>query len=80
MNEGIVCFLLCFGSIPAFKAPLETYCQSYVQTVQKREELEAILKLPRHLRNRIQGNDLDYLCRCRGLKDAACQRSNSTGQ
>lgn len=73
MNEGIVCFILCFGSIEA-KVPIQTYCQSYVQTVQKRDELEAILKLPRHLRNRIQGNDLDYLCRCRGLKDKACQK------
>ena len=69
------CIIFCFGmSKPT--PPVQTYCQSYVQTVQKRDELEAILKLPRHLRNRIQGNDLDYLCRCKGFKDAACQKKN----
>lgn len=77
MNEGIVCFILCFGSMQPNPA-LQTYCQSYVRTVQKKEELEAILTLPRHLRNRIQGNDLDYLCRCKGLKDVACQKKNQS--
>ena len=76
MGEGIVCFILCFGSMN-ITSPVQTYCQSYVRTVQKRDELEAILKLPRHLRNRIQGNDLHYLCRCKGLKDKACQNNKN---
>lgn len=74
MPEGIVCFLLCFGSIGGPTAPVNSYCQRYERTVRTKAEAIEIMKLPRSMRDRVQGNDLDYLCNCLGWKDAACQR------
>jgi hypothetical protein len=76
MKEGIVCFILCFGIYRGEQpGPVDSFCQTYVQTVTSRAELDAVKRLPRQLRDRIQGNDLDYLCRCLNWKDPTCQSS-----
>ena len=68
MGEGVYCFILCFGFLSgdAKAAPVDTFCQTYTRVVVNKSELDDVLKLPRKLRDRIQGNDLDYLCRCAG--------------
>jgi len=81
--DGVWCFIVCFGIAPAKVAPprpipIDTYCQTYRRIVLNKQELEDVLKMPRNLRNRIQGNDLDYLCRCQNPKNAMC--SSSTGR
>lgn len=54
--------------------PISDYCARYERTVLSRTDLEAIRAIPLpELRKRIQGNDLDYLCNCRGWKDRACR-------
>lgn len=75
MNEGVWCFIICFG-VSGQSPPVvaDTYCRSYRQTVLTQEELKQVMKLPRSVRDRIQGNDLDYLCRCKGLGIKECQR------
>lgn len=77
--EGIVCFIICFGtSQPAPVTPAtDTYCATYEQIVRSKDDLSVVKGLPKEVRNRIQGNDLDYLCNCKGLGSAAC-RSVST--
>jgi hypothetical protein len=77
--DGVWCFVFCFGVTTPLPAPtvLDSYCQSYQRVVLSTAELEQVKKLDRKLRDRIQGNDLDYLCRCKGWsqdpkKQAAC--------
>lgn len=81
---GVWCFVVCFGadSPEETSIALDTFCQTYQQVVRDTRELESILKLNRTMRNRIQGNDLEFLCRCQGWKSdpqkkAAC---TSTGR
>lgn len=71
--EGIWCFLFCFGfAQPASPKIIDAYCQTYVQVVKSPDDLEKIKAMPRVMRDRVQGNDLEYLCRCKGWKDKAC--------
>jgi hypothetical protein len=74
-EAGVWCFIVCFGSLGQPPVPVDTYCQTYQQVVRKREELGEVTKLSRPIRDRIQGNDLDYLCRCKGLRIKECQGS-----
>lgn len=71
-NAGVVCFIFCFGSTPDVKAPISEYCQVYERQVLTKDELAAVRKLPKALQKRIQGNDLDYLCRCLKWENPAC--------
>lgn len=68
MGAGIVCFILCFGSTGGLTPPVETYCTNYNRVVVSRADRNAIRNLPRHLRRRLQANELDYLRNCRGWK------------
>lgn len=71
----IWCFIICFGTnqAPVQGAVLDTYCSNYVQVVQSAEEAKLVLGLPKAVRSRLQGNELEYHCRCKGLKDEACR-------
>lgn len=69
---GVWCFVVCFGSDSSDdQAPmaLDTFCQTYQQVVRDTKELSQILRVDRTVRNRIQGNDLEFLCRCQGWKN-----------
>jgi len=71
---GVTCFLICFGSIDDTpRAPVSDFCKRYERQVLTWQELEQIRKLPRNLRDRVQGNDLDYLCQCLKWKSARCR-------
>lgn len=73
-EAGVWCFILCFGSIEAEKPKVvDSYCSSYSQVVRSAEDLGWVKNLPRVVRDRMQGNDLEYLCRCRRLGIKACQ-------
>jgi hypothetical protein len=74
VHEGVWCFIVCVGfANPSVKPiPVDTYCSVYRQTVINRDELSEIMKLPRNIRDRIQGNDLYHLCRCKNPKAKAC--------
>lgn len=82
---GVWCFVVCFGNDDfADKPPqvLDTYCQSYHRVVKDSKELEHLTKLPQALRDRIQKNELEFLCRCQGwgsdpVKNKVC---TSTGR
>jgi hypothetical protein len=75
MSEGVWCFIVCFGVLHPTEPPVtvDTFCQSYQPVVMTKAELDQVLRLDRKLRDRIQGNDLDYLCRCKGWQDKACR-------
>lgn len=75
---AVTCFVICFGSEDQGPA-VDTFCQTYTQVVTSVSELSEVKKLPRALRDRIQGNDLDYLCRCLKWKDQSCRSQSSTG-
>ena len=71
---GVVCFLFCFGSVEDLKqVPVQDFCKRYERQVLTRDEVEHIKKLPRNLRDKIQGNDLDYLCQCRKWDSPRCK-------
>jgi hypothetical protein len=74
-DKGVVCFIICFGQIDGTEraAPTSDFCQRYERQVLNKEELAAMMALPRALRDRIQGNELDYLCECLGWKDKVCK-------
>jgi hypothetical protein len=48
------------------------FCQNYRRVILTRFELESIRNAPRTVRNRIQANDLTYLCRCEGFRSPLC--------
>jgi hypothetical protein len=75
MSNGVFCFIVCFGSVAdqAATPPPDTFCAVYQRQVLTQDELNAILKLPRHLRDRLQYNDLHYLCRCQGWESTECK-------
>lgn len=76
--DGVWCFIICFGaSNPAPSVPLDTFCGSYERLVQTPADLAEIKKLPKDLRRRVQGNEADYLCRCKGWQDPICQKGKS---
>lgn len=60
-------------------APIQDYCQRYERVVLTQDQKNQIRTLMPELRKRIQGNDLDYLCQCTGLKDAICKKKTTRG-
>lgn len=80
MIEGVWCFIVCFGWTPPERVPVDSFCKVYERVVLKKEELEVVRKLPRALKDRLQSNELLYLCRCKGWKDQVCKSLSSTGQ
>lgn len=78
--EGVWCFIFCFGisNPPEQPKVLDSYCLTYQRIVKTSADLDQIKKLNRPLRDLIQGNELEYLCRCKGWKTdpkkkAACK-------
>lgn len=79
MNE-IWCFIICFGSSGVQNVPaVDTFCATYQQIVLTKSEIELMLKLPKELRSRIQANDLEYVCRCKGFKHQVCEEKKQNG-
>lgn len=76
---GLWCFLLCFGSSePTKVSAVDSFCTSYRRVVETKEDLDQVLKLSRALRDKIQGNDLEYLCRCKNAQITACEQYRKT--
>ncbi len=77
LSSGIYCFVFCIGSVaPAKPVPApDTFCSVYRQQVTSAQEFEAIRTLPRSLRDKMQGNDLYYMCKCQGWDAPECQKS-----
>ena len=76
LSSGITCFIVCFGHIPASKpipAP-DTFCSVYRRQVLTNEDLNSISALPRTLRDRMQANDLYYMCKCRNWSAPECRK------
>lgn len=74
-ETGVWCFIVCFGFMePAKPKIVDAYCQTYIQVIRTAGEIEHVKGLPRAIRDKIQGNDLEYLCRCKGSGIKACQR------
>jgi hypothetical protein len=48
------------------------FCRDYRRIILTRSEYESIRNTPRAVRNRIQANDLLYLCRCEGFRSPLC--------
>lgn len=67
-----ICILFCFSTSGVGAAPVEDFCERYERQVLSEEEAEQIMQLPRALRDRIQGNELDYLCQCRQWNNPIC--------
>ena len=84
MTEGVWCFIICFGAATsaseAMKGPNDTFCHSYRQVVLSKGEIKEVMKLNKRLRVRLQGNELEYMCRCLGWKDKSCNTLSSTRQ
>lgn len=76
LPDGVYCLFLCIGYVPAepITPPIDTFCTVYRQQVLTQEELNATLNLPRKLRDRMQTNDLYYLCKCQGWSADECQK------
>lgn len=74
--NGIYCFLFCFGSIQGAKpvpSP-DTFCSVYRRQVLNHDDLTAINTLPRPIRNRMQANDLYYMCKCQKWGAPECRK------
>lgn len=52
---------------------IKDYCQRYERVVLTQKEKEQVQTLVPQLRQRIQGNDLDYLCGCSNFKHPVCE-------
>lgn len=50
----------------------DTFCREYRRIVLTRQDLASIRAASRSVRNRIQANDLNYLCRCEGFRSPLC--------
>jgi hypothetical protein len=74
LNISVVCFVVCFGSTDALPVapPISDFCTRYERQVLTREDVTALKTLPRRLRDRVQGNDLDYACQCLHWKSRRC--------
>lgn len=60
----IWCFIICFGMAKEPPTIVDSYCQTYQRVVRSPRDLDQVLKMDRSVRDLIQGNDLEYLCRC----------------
>ena len=72
--EGIWCLFFCVGvstSTPPLGQP-DAFCAAYEQVVKGKGEVKSIMSLPKAVRDRVQGNELLYHCRCKGLQSDAC--------
>lgn len=69
---AITCFIICFGETDTQNVGTSDFCQRYERQVITQEDAEAVKQLPRKLRDRIQGNELDYLCQCLHWENKAC--------
>ena len=70
----IWCFIVCFGSSQVALPPsVDSFCATYQQVVTSKEDLEKVKLLPRATRDRLQSNELEYLCRCKEYKHALCE-------
>lgn len=76
MLEGI-CILFCFSLTEPPRAPVSDFCERYERQVLTDDDAERLMELPRALRDRIQGNEVDYLCQCRQWNNPIC---DSTGR
>lgn len=73
MQSEIWCFIVCFGMASVSQpSSVDSFCSTYVQIVRSKEELDKVKLLPRAMRDRVQGNDLEYLCRCTEFKSKLC--------
>jgi hypothetical protein len=69
----IVCFVVCFGFTDSSDpVPLDDYCQRYERVVITDGDKDAIKKLPLNIQKRIQGNEVDYLCKCLKWEHKVC--------
>lgn len=75
MNTGMVCFIFCFGFTEpaALTPPVDSFCRMYEQQILTKADATATKALSPSAQRRVQGNDLVYLCRCKGFKDPLCQ-------
>lgn len=73
-NDGVYCFLFCFGTVQPVTAtpPIDTFCTVYQRQVLTKDELSAVKALPKTVRTRMQYNDLYYLCKCKGWESKEC--------
>jgi hypothetical protein len=76
LTSGIVCFVFCFGEVTAPKKtpPVNSFCTVYNRQIITAEDYEAIKDVPRSVRDRMQANDLYYLCKCKGWDGPECQK------
>jgi hypothetical protein len=51
---------------------VDSFCSSYRRIVLTRRDLSEIRATSRPIRDRIQANDLNYLCRCEGFRSSLC--------
>lgn len=73
MND-LWCFIICFGTTQVSLPPsVDTFCATYQQVVISKEDLDKVKLLPREARDRLQGNELEYLCRCKEYKHSLCE-------
>lgn len=70
------CFIICFSYAKPVASVTDSFCQSYKQTVLTRDEVAEVMKLSTSIRLRLQGNELEYLCRCKQAKIKACENYN----
>jgi hypothetical protein len=72
------CFIICFGTTQVvLPASVDTFCTTYQQVVITKEDLDRAKALPRAMRDRLQGNELEYLCRCKGYKHNMCEEKKN---
>jgi len=73
-GDGIFCFIVCFGmSSPPPSIVVDSFCQRYDRQVLSNADINAIKNLPPALARRIQGNEVDYMCKCLGWNDPICK-------
>jgi len=76
MKEGIVCFIFCFGTVtePSPSIIADSFCEVYERQIITKTDAQSVKLLPPDVQKRVQGNEVLYLCRCKGWKDKVCQK------
>lgn len=78
MTGATFCLFVVVGVIcpaPEKTAPIDGFAQRYERIIRSPEDSASIKTLPRHLRDRIAGNDTQYLC-ATGWEDPICKGAN----